>query len=425
MKLSFLSPLPPAPTGIADYTRTLVDALAARKPDWTLETFDESGAASASPPLSEVLGRTLPVYHMGNSPYHDFVYPYLFRYPGVVVLHDLVLHHARLAYYMKSPEVEAYRRDMGDTSKRDRAIERLKGYEAEVGVAYPREGASIAEIAIRMGGGRLLYDYPLNELVARSAKMVLVHSRDSRDRVVRSCPGRLVRYVRMGVELPAPVAREEARRRLGLGPGLIIASLGWVTPEKRISHALSALKRLIANGIDVHYLLVGTTVPHFDPLSEARELGVADRVTLTGRVSEEDFRLYTFASDVCLNLRYPSAGETSAALLHLLAAGRAVLITDQVHHLDLPDETVARSSMDGNEDGLYCDLLDLLRDPRKRKRLEVSARRFVAAERSVRAMVNDYVQCLEEAANLPAPEIAGHALPARTTTHGSGETGDH
>ena len=45
--------------------------------------------------------------------------------------------------------------------------------------------------------------------------------------------------MRMGVELPTPVDREEARERLGLGSGLILASFGLVTPEKQIAPARS------------------------------------------------------------------------------------------------------------------------------------------------------------------------------------------
>ena len=116
--------------------------------------------------------------------------------------------------------------------------------------------------------------------------------------------------------LPAPVfritAQIQARRRLGLGSGWILASFGLVTPEKRISMTLRCLKRLLDEGLDVRYILVGGTVPHYDALAEARQIGVASQVTLTGRVSAADFLLHAFASDMCLNLRYPSAGETVA-----------------------------------------------------------------------------------------------------------------
>jgi glycosyltransferase involved in cell wall biosynthesis len=200
----------------------------------------------------------------------------------------------------------------------------------------------------------------------------------------------------MGVPLPPLLSRDEAREKLGLSRGeLLLASFGLVTPEKRISVAIRALARLEAAGVAARYFLVGGSVPHYDPLQEARELGVANNVRPVGRVPEEEFRLYAFASDLCLNLRYPSAGETSATLLSLLACGRPVVVTDQILVRDLPDDVVARSSLEGDEDGLYCDLVDLIRSEKRRRELGERARRYAEREASPEAMVADYIAVLE------------------------------
>jgi glycosyltransferase involved in cell wall biosynthesis len=281
----------------------------------------------------------------------------------------------------------------------------MKEYQAEVEAAYPDEGTSVAEVAVRTGGGRLLYAYPLYELLVRASKMTLVHSHTAREQVLESCPEQAVRRVRMGIEIPNIIEREEARSRLGLETGLMLASFGLVTPEKRISAALRCLKRLIDDGMDVDYYLVGGVVSHYDALAEARELGIADRVHQSGRVSEEDFWLYVFAADICFNLRYPTAGETSATLLRLLAAGRAVMVTDQIHTLDYPDSIVSRVALEGDEDGLYCDVRELLRHPRRRLQLEANSRKFISEEHNVDGMVEDYIDCVEAARNLPALDI--------------------
>ncbi len=33
------------------------------------------------------------LYHLGNNPYHDFVYETALQHPGVVVMHEANLHH--------------------------------------------------------------------------------------------------------------------------------------------------------------------------------------------------------------------------------------------------------------------------------------------------------------------------------------------
>ena len=412
MRVAFFSPLPPSPSGVADYSRLLLDGLAAKFP---IEAYT-SGAIDSTigvPCYSwkefeqrqTAEPRAIPVYQIGNSLHHDFIYSIAFRHAGVVVLHDLVLHHSRLAMYMKSPEVVEYRADMGNTTKRDRAMDKLSEYTSEVEASYLLEGSEVAEIAIRMGGGRLLYEYPLHELLVKANKMVLVHSAAARDKLLESCPESNVRVVRMGIAAPEGVSREEARQRLGLGKKIILASFGLVTPEKRIPIALRSLRRLLNEGVDAQYILVGGTVPHYDAREEAEQLGIAEHVELTGRVEEQRFWLYAAAADLCLNLRYPTAGETSATLLRLLAAGRAVMVTDQVQALDFPDAVLVRASLDGDEDGLFCDVLDLVRDPDRRRRLEREAREYIEAEHSPNAMFEDYARCLEEVEGFPTPSV--------------------
>jgi hypothetical protein len=61
---------------------------------------------------------------------------------------------------------------------------------------------------------------------------------------------------------------------------------------------------------------------------------------------------------------------------------------------DFPDSVVARSSLEGDEDGLYCDLVDLIRAPHRRRELSESSRAFVLREHSVHAMVEDYLDAL-------------------------------
>jgi len=89
----------------------------------------------------------------------------------------------------------------------------------------------------------------------------------------------------------------------------------------------------------------------------------------------------------------------------LLAAGRTVRVTDQLRELDYPDTVVARTSLDGDEDGLFCDVMDLLHDPDRRRRLERCAREYVEAEHSPARMFDDYAACLAEARSLPTPRV--------------------
>jgi hypothetical protein len=132
LRLAFVSPLPPLPTGIADYVADVLQLLAGRHEVELFHAQDEVDAGrlpAGAPvlPAAELPARhrerpfDLAVYQLGNAPAHDFVYEWLSRRPGLLVLHDLVLHHARAARYLDSEAVRAWRGDPSSASARDRA----------------------------------------------------------------------------------------------------------------------------------------------------------------------------------------------------------------------------------------------------------------------------------------------------------------
>ncbi len=84
MKVAYFSPMPPESSGIADYSALLLPALR-RHVDVTVVK-----RGTKRPPKDT----DLPVYHIGNNPEaHGWILDALRRAPGLVVLHDFVLHH--------------------------------------------------------------------------------------------------------------------------------------------------------------------------------------------------------------------------------------------------------------------------------------------------------------------------------------------
>jgi len=83
VKVAYYSPLPPERSGIADYSALLLPALRRR--------MEVEVARRRRPALRRT---DVALYHVGNNPQaHGWIVDALRRRPGVVVLHDLVLHH--------------------------------------------------------------------------------------------------------------------------------------------------------------------------------------------------------------------------------------------------------------------------------------------------------------------------------------------
>ena len=84
MKVAYVSPMPPERSGIADYSALLVPALGRRV---------ELAVVKRGRTKPE-RGTDVALYHVGNDPeHHGWIVEALRRRPGVVVLHDFVLHH--------------------------------------------------------------------------------------------------------------------------------------------------------------------------------------------------------------------------------------------------------------------------------------------------------------------------------------------
>src|SRR3984893_8724375 len=83
MKVAYYSPMPPSRSGIADYSALLLPSLRERIEEVLVA---ERGRRA---PTADVA-----LYHVGNDPdAHGWIVDALRERPGVVVMHEFVLHH--------------------------------------------------------------------------------------------------------------------------------------------------------------------------------------------------------------------------------------------------------------------------------------------------------------------------------------------
>lgn len=370
MSLDYVSPLPPVRSGIADYSLDLLPHLAARadvrlirlpgqpvapevEARWPLAPAEETGA-----------GGRLPLYQMGNNRHHLGVLELALRLPGVLTLHDVFLHHLLLEVTMGQETREGY----------EEYKARLTGDHGWIGTA--------AALAKRWGawGDAPVFSLPAHRTLLRRQRGVLVHSRWAAELLAEEDPNLRVRAIPMGVPLPPaldPEAGRLLRRRFGLPEDApVLGSFGFQTPIKRTD---AVIRALAAPGLEkVHLLIVGEASPAMDLEGEARRVGVAERVHVEGFLPFEDFEAAIAAVDLCLNLRYPTAGETSASLLRVLAMGCPAVVSDYAQFADLPSEVALRVPLGDDEaEALPALLRGLLADPGRLQAMGKAAREHV------------------------------------------------
>jgi glycosyltransferase involved in cell wall biosynthesis len=382
MRLAYFSPLPPQRSGIADYSAELLPALAGHL---EVEPFVDEGVKvdpalaarfpvrgdRAFPALWEAGRYDAVLYHVGNNPdYHARTWRMLNRYPGIAVLHEPMLHHL----------VRGMTLGRGD----------LDGYAEEMRYAYGKTGESLARRSLGTGIPLDAWSYPLFERVVDASLGLIVHNDCTRDRVLASRPGTRIAEVPHHLSLGEP--GEATRSSLGLpATGLLFASFGFITPAKRLDVALRAFARLRREvAPDALYLLVGEVSPHYDFASVLTpELSAG--VVPVGRTELPEFLRYMAAADVAINLRYPSAGETSGTLIRLLGLGKAVVVSNTGAFAEIPADCCARIDLDATEEELlFAVLRALATDPELRRRMGENARRHIATHHSLEGSARAY-----------------------------------
>jgi len=394
MRVAFLSPLPPAATGIADYS---VEVLGLLAPQYEIDVFhDQDVVDSGVVPTGCAVHRAdsflarhaeraydAAVYQMGNAEAHAFLYPLLKRVPGLVVLHDLVLHHSRARSFLASLEARAYAQAPWSATRQRDAAASISGYAVELAHSYPAQAARLLDAQLGTVGDLLPYAYPLFKLPAEAARVVGVHNAYMAAAVREEVPAARVVLLPMPVTATPvrPEAREQTRQALGLGAdAFVVGCFGLMTREKRIESIARAVARASAQLPRLRLLLVG---PSADPAELEALLtrhGVRDRTTLTGRVPLAEIPAHLAALDLAVQLRYPTARETSAALLRLLAQGVPTVISDLEHLGDIPADAVVRVDVNDEEGEITRAMLRLAGRPAARTRLGQQAAAFVARE---------------------------------------------
>ena len=402
--LAWFSPMPPDPSGIAGRSAELVAAL---RHHYDIAVFDARNAHDflwqhRRTPFD------LPVYQLGNSSLHDFIWPYLFRFPGLAVLHDGHLHHARASTLLRQ------RRD--------------DDYRTEFAANHPEVSPDLAELAIRGFDTHLYYRWPMTRLVVQASRLTASHAGPGTPAWEAGISAPDIVPIRLGEGIPLEEddkrkARREVRVRHGISDDAVIFGVfGGLTPEKRVTEVLSAFAALVPYHAEARLLLVGQPASHYAVQDEIGAHQLGERVIVTGFVEDDAFTTYLAASDVSLNLRWPTAREMSGPWLRALAARVPTVTTDLSHLARMPaldprTWTIVHTSEANTVPEpvrVGIDLLDeahslklamrrLASDGALRDRLARAGHAFWQREHRFDRMVEDYCGVIERAVQAPVP----------------------
>jgi glycosyltransferase involved in cell wall biosynthesis len=369
LKVAYYSPLPPERSGIADYSALLLPALR--------ERVDVAVAARGRRPPR---GADIALYHVGNSPEaHGWIVDALQRRPGVVVLHDFVLHHLVA----------------GLTIGRGQSRRYIEAMHQDAGVIGRMVAHGVVDHVLPPVWEERAQDFPLAWEVLKHAEAVMCHSRYVERKARAYGYEGPIRVLPM----PAWPAVEPGARVVPDGHFPVIVCAGHLNAAKRIPQLLAAFERVRRRFPDALLVLAGSAAPSL----RLDKLSIDDGVHRLQYQDEGNLWQLLADSDVSVSLRWPTMGETSGMAIRALSLGKPLVVSDTGWFSELPNSVVAKVPVDDYEVATLAATLELLADDDDlRRRLGASAAAYVRREHGLGRVADLYIAALEEAAGGPA-----------------------
>jgi glycosyltransferase involved in cell wall biosynthesis len=361
--------MPPEQTGIADYSALLLPTL---REHVDVEVVRRG---ARKPPR----GTDVALYHVGNNPdAHAWIVDALRREPGVVVLHDFVLHHLVAGMTLARRKRDAY----------------LDLLEREHGLPGRLLGHAVMEKRIPALWESRSPDFPLATFVVDHATALVVHSQHVRDRAREAGFTGPISVVPHPAWTPPPLTPER------VADGVVVGCFGVVNASKRIPELLRATAAVRRAHPELTLLLVGSTSPGFDLERRLQRLGLAgDGIVREGWVDEARLWALMAGCDVLVNLRHPTMGETSGSVIRGLSLGKPLVVSDVGWFAELPAEVALRVAPDEHEVGTLTAALELLASREDvRAAMGAAAAGLARREHDVHRVAELYAAALERAA---------------------------
>lgn len=383
-KIAMFTPLPPQQSGISDYS---VDILSQINSFFEVDVYIDKYETDVEIDRVHIYPFTQfekkhneyerIIYQVGNSLFHEYMFPFIKKYPGIVVLHDVNLKEVVTA--MCSSE---------------------KGYEENLR-KYLKEEHNVNEIEQEsfMPDGE---NFEINGFVTNYAKRIIVHSEYAKRRLLEKEVNRDVVVVPLYSLIDKVNNYERSREECGFGNSEVVFGVfGHVHPNKRVLQILPAFAKVHERFPQSKLYFVGKNVLNEAFNYRIKECGIEDSVVVTGYTTLEEFETYMSAVDVCMNLRYPYNGESSASFARLLGKGKCTVVNRIGSFAEVPEDVCVMIDSveimnEQEEVEQICQAMLYAMDEDNRSRIENSAKQYAEEVLDLHKIGRKYIQIINE-----------------------------
>lgn len=328
LKIAFLTPWPPAKSGISDHAVLVAKELSKISEltvivDHPIQNECEHDIPICTKSKFDPDSHEVLICNMGNNvEYHEWIYSHCLNEKSLVIMHDSIIHPFLNVLAKEGRMVKEYLDILSHSISAEDVEKHHDNYFVDVDV-LTTSGASN---------------------IAKNAGKIVVHNQYGQKKIVSEVK---IAEKKLSV-LPLPLLTETRRPdkespKPKLRNHFVIGVFGFITEQKMIKQTLDAIANLVAIGMPIELLLVGE-----DKLEEGELAKMIDRLDLSntitqkGFVTADEYRDLLMSCDLVVNLRKFSVGESSAIVSNCLQYGIPMVVGDMGGAKDIPGECVSK-----------------------------------------------------------------------------------
>jgi glycosyltransferase involved in cell wall biosynthesis len=389
IKLAYISPLPPARSGIADYSADLLPYLSRF---YDIDVIYDGAVSDLRVTKNckirshqwflnhaETYERVL--YQFGNSEFHQHMFDLLKIHPGVVCLHDFYLSGV-LNYIKKENLIHA--------------------------LYYSHGYFAIKDLFESQDLESIIYKYPCNLEVLHNALGIIFHSSYSVSLISKWYGDLHSKYSNIPLlrEVKLKALKSNVRKAIGMNLNdFLVCSFGGLAPTKQNHRLLDAwFKSSLAEKEECHLVFVGENHAGSygdELLTKIKQHKFGRNVHITGWADANVYQNYLAAADLGVQLRTLSRGETSGAILDCMSYGVPSIINANGSMAELADDGVWMLPDDFIDSQLIEALEKLWKDQDLRRKIGSKAKNSILKKHNPKKCAEKYRDSIEEFYQIP------------------------
>jgi len=343
-------------------------------------------------------------YNIGNNQEnHRWINRLALRFPGVVIVHDLVMqHYLAWEIFERRKEPVAYA-DLIGRYYGANGLDVVAGSRILSATRRPRHAPWDSPYVNTM---------PLIEPFVASAAAVVVHSGFAEKQIAAHTRAPILRLALPWDQKPSLSEAELAAwaEATSRSRRTAITCFGHINRTKCLEVVIRGLSAVPGLAERTKLLIAGFPGDR-EYLEELRalveQLGLQDSVSFELAVSMERLQEIKLASDIFVNIRYPNTESASGSLVEQLNAGKPVIVYDSGCYAEVPHDACVKIPIGAPPAEVGRAMARLIDDPALRIAVGAAGRAYVR-----RMSASDYIGQLADFLDRQGTEIR-----RRTTFH--------